>query len=210
MNKNSVVKSIVFVIVVIVVVSLIGIASYYILINNDNKKAKETNKSIDEISGYNIRLNERDSEEYKTEFENLKNILASSNIDEDSYAESVAKLFVIDLYTMDTKINKYDIGGLELVIPEFRENYSVNVTNTLYKYLNDNTDGKRSQNLPHVSKVDVIKTDKKEYTINGVATPYSAYVFNMKVTYKYDLGYDSEVEVIVVFKDNFMYVVEKN
>ena len=59
-------------------------------------------------------------------------------------------------------------------------------------------------------KVDVIKSDTKEYTINGDNTPYNSYVYNMKITYKYDLGYDSEVEVIVVNKDNFMYVVEKN
>lgn len=210
-NKdNNIVKSIIFIIVVVIVVSLIGIGSYYILLNNDNKETKETNKSIDEIAAYNLRLNENDSEEFKNEFNNLKSILESSEIDKDKYAESVAKLFVIDLYTMDTKTNKYDVGGSELVLPVFKDNYTLNVTNTIYNYLEDNTDGKRNQNLPHVRKVDVIKNDTKEYTISGDNTPYNAYVFNMKLSYKYDLGYDSEVEVIVVYKDNFMYVVEKN
>lgn len=210
-NKdNNIVKSVIFIIVVVIVVSLIGIGSYYILLNNDNKETKETNKSIDEITAYNLRLNENDSEEFKNEFNNLKSILSSSEIDKDKYAESVAKLFVIDLYTMDTKTNKYDVGGSELVLPVFKDNYMLNVTNTIYNYLEDNTDGKRNQNLPHVRKVDVIKNDTKEYTISGDNTPYNAYVFNMKLSYKYDLGYDSEVEVIVVYKDNFMYVVEKN
>lgn len=210
-NKDtSIVKSIIFVMIVVIVVSLIGIGSYYILLNNDNKETKENNKSIDEITAYNLRLNENDSEEFKSEFNNLKGILSSSEANQDDYALSVAKLFVIDLYTMDSKTNKYDVGGSELVLPSFKENYMLNVTNTLYNYLNDNTDGKRNQNLPHVSKVDVIKSDTKEYTISGDNTPYNAYVFNMKITYKYDLGYDSEVEVIVVKKDNFMYVVEKN
>lgn len=210
-NKdNNIVKSVIFIIVVVIVVSLIGIGSYYILLNNDNKETKETNKSIDEITAYNLRLNENDSEEFKNEFNNLKSILASSEIDKDKYAVSVAKLFVIDLYTMDTKTNKYDVGGSELVLPVFKDNYMLNVTNTIYNYLEDNTDGKRNQNLPHVRKVDVIKNDTKEYTISGDNTPYNAYVFNMKLSYKYDLGYDSEVEVIVVYKDDFMYVVEKN
>lgn len=210
-NKdNSIVKSIIFVMVVVIVVSLIGIGSYFILLSNDNNEIKENKKSIDEIKIYNLRLNESDSEEFKSEFNNLKTILSKSEIDSEEYALSVAKLFVIDLYTMDSKINKYDVGGSELVLPSFKENYMLNVTNTLYNYLNDNTDGKRNQNLPHVSKVDVIKSDTKEYTINGDNTPYKAYVYNMKITYKYDLGYDSEVEVIVVNKDNFMYVVEKN
>ena len=210
-NKdNNIVKSVIFIIVVVIVVSLIGIGSYYILLNNDNKETKETNKSIDEITAYNLRLNENDSEEFKNEFNNLKSILESSEIDKDKYAESVAKLFVIDLYTMDTKTNKYDVGGSELVLPVFKDNYTLNVTNTIYNYLEDNTDGKRNQNLPHVRKVDVIKNDTKEYTISGDNTPYNAYVFNMKLSYKYDLGYDSEVEVIVVYKDNFMYVAEKN
>lgn len=210
-NKdNSIVKSIIFVMVVVIVVSLIGIGSYFILLSNDNNEIKENKKSIDEIKIYNLRLNENDSEEFKSEFNNLKTILSKSEIDSEEYALSVAKLFVIDLYTMDSKINKYDVGGSELVLPSFKDNYMLNVTNTLYNYMNDNTDGKRKQNLPHVSKVDVIKSDTKEYTINGDNTPYNSYVYNMKITYKYDLGYDSEVEVIVVNKDNFMYVVEKN
>lgn len=210
-NKdNSIVKSIIFVMVVVIVVSLIGIGSYFILLSNDNNEIKENKKSIDEIKIYNLRLNESDSEEFKSEFNNLKTILSKSEIDSEEYALSVAKLFVIDLYTMDSKINKYDVGGSELVLSSFKDNYMLNVTNTLYNYMNDNTDGKRKQNLPHVSKVDVIKSDTKEYTINGDNTPYNSYVYNMKITYKYDLGYDSEVEVIVVNKDNFMYVVEKN
>ena len=53
----------------------------------------------------------------KTEFDVLKANLESDTIDEEAYALSIAKLFIIDLYTMNNKINKYDIGGIEYVYP---------------------------------------------------------------------------------------------
>jgi hypothetical protein len=208
LKKNKeLTKSIIFMFVIIIVVIIIGIASYFILGSND-KTTTITDKSVDEISGYNISLSENDSDTYKNAYYELKENLTSDNIDYDAYALSVAKLFVIDLYTMDTKINKYDVGGLELVLPDYQDNYTLNVTNTIYNYLEDNTNGKRTQSNPHVKSVAVSSNEKKEYTIGD--DTYNAYVFNIEITYSTDLGYDKNAEVIVINKDNHMYVVEKN
>ncbi len=204
-------RVVLFTIVIIVVVSLIGFLSILVLKDKDENESTDTvKKNTHEILGYGITVDDLDSEYYKLEFEKLKTNLLSENINYDEYAESVAKLFLIDLYTIKTKINKYDIGGLEEVIPEARDNYVNNITDTIYKYVEDNTNGKRTQSLPVVSEVSVKNVKKSEYKIDSLNTKIPSYVFEFDISYSSDLGYDTKAEVTVVNRDNFMYVVEKN
>ena len=204
-------RVILFSLVIVVVIALIGISSYFILrekedpVKNDNPKTNVTN-----IEGYGITVDDLDSETYKGEFEILKKNLESGNIDYDAYAESIAKMFVIDLYTIKSKVNKYDVGGVEFVLPEGKDNYITNVTDTIYNYVEDNTNGKRTQQLPVVSDVKITNTEKKEYKIASLNQSFESYVFKIDITYVNDYGYDKTVEITVIKKDNFMYVVEKN
>lgn len=204
-------RVILFSLVIIVVIALIGVSSYFILIDKEDESSDNNPKTnVLTIEGYGITLDDLDSETYKEEFEVLKSNLESGNIDYDAYAESVAKMFIIDLYTIKSKVNKYDVGGIELVLPEAKENYITNVTDTIYNYVLDNSDGKRTQQLPVVSEVKITNTEKKEYKIDSLNQTYEAYVFNIDITYANDYGYDKTAEVTVVNRDNFMYVVEKN
>lgn len=205
------VRIILFSLVIIAVIALIGISSYFILREKDDQEVVDNPKTnVKSIEGYGITLDDLDSEIYKNEFEVLKKNLESGNINYDAYAESIAKMFVIDLYTIKNKINKYDVGGVELVLPEGKDNYIVNVTDTIYNYVEDNTNGKRTQKLPVVSEVKVSNVEKKDYKIESLKQSYEAYVFKIDITYANDYGYDKSAEVTVVKKDNFMYVVEKN
>lgn len=204
-------KSILFMIIIIVVVAIIGVLTYFILESNDGDEGNNNIvKTVGEIKGYNITLKENASDAYKSEFEILRKNLESANINTDEYAESVAKMFLMDLYTINNKKNKYDVGGLDFVMPESKDNYILNVTNTLYSFVEDNTRGKRKQSLPEVTSVVVDKVERREFVIESTKTTYDAYYFNMSLKYRYDLGYDQTAEVIVINKDNFMYVVEKN
>ena len=125
-------RVVLFTFVIVLVVVLIGVTSFFVLREKDEEKENETVKTnTQEISGYGITVDDLDSEYYKLEFEKLKANLESKNVDMDAYAESVARLFLIDLYTIKTKINKYDIGGIEVVLPEARDNFVVNVTDTI-------------------------------------------------------------------------------
>ena len=108
------------------------------------------------------------------------------------------------------KINKYDIGGVDFVYDKALDNYKDNVTDTIYKYVEDNTNGKRTQQLPVVSDVKITNTEKKEYKIASLNQSFESYVFKIDITYVNDYGYDKTVEITVIKKDNFMYVVEKN
>ena len=80
-------------------------------------------ESLDTIKGFDYKLEDRDKEIYKTEFKKLKENLEGKSINYEDYAKSIAKMFIIDLYTIDNKINKYDIGGEEFVHHDALENY---------------------------------------------------------------------------------------
>lgn len=204
-------RVVLFTIVIVIVVALIGVTSFFVLREKEDTRENETVKTnTQEIVGYGITVDDLDSEYYRVEFEKLKANLESENVDYDEYALSVARLFLIDLYTIKTKINKYDIGGVEEVIPEARDNYVTNITDTIYKYVEDNTNGKRTQSLPVVTDLKLNQSKKGEFKFKNDNTKLPSYVFEFDIVYSSDLGYDTKAEVTVVNRDNFMYVVEKN
>lgn len=214
-KKKSVFKIILFVFIIIGVISAIGVISYK-LIGDTNKKSEEKNtkQNIEEIKGYGITLDDKDTKLYKDEYFKLKENLTSESINYDEYALSVAKLFIIDLYTINNKLNKYDVGGVEFVYPEKVENYTTNVTDTIYKYVIDNTDNKRTQSLPEVSSINANIVEKTKFTINAEDKKdekvVDAYKINATWDYVTDMGYDKTGEIIVANIDNKLYVVEKN
>jgi hypothetical protein len=208
-NKKK--RVLLFLLIVFIVLLVVGVCIYFYL-NKDKKEVVETKEAVilNSIGEYGITLSDLDSELYKTEYEILKKNLESDKINMEEYAKSIAKLFVIDLYTLNTKINKYDIGGAEEVYPNIVDNYKLNVSDTLYKYMEDNSTGKRRQTLPTVKtiKVDSIKPNK--YKIDAENQTYDGYVVNLSWTYDNPkLGYDDEGEIYIINVDNKLYVVEK-
>ena len=209
-NTNSNTKKyIAFTIVIILVVGLVGFGACKLFgdTTEENTVAKKTTNTIE---GYGYTLDDLDTELYKEEFNKLKENLTGSQINYDEYAKSIAKLFIIDLYTINNKINKYDVGGTEFLEPSVVENYITNVDDTIYRYVEDNTNGKRNQNLPEVISIDVASFKSTTFKVKDENKEYEAY--SVKLTWKYhvDYGYDTEGEVIVIKKDNKLYVVEKN
>ncbi len=211
-KKKSGLKIGLFTFIIIAVISGIGYFSFQILGENKKPKEEETvvKKNESEIEGYGITLDDFDTDLYRNEYKLLKENLESGNIDFNAYAESVAKLFIIDLYTIKNKTNKYDIGGDEFVYPETVDNYKLNVEDTLYKYVEDNTKNTRTQNLPVVDSIKVEKKSEEKFKMEKEEKEYPAYKINLTWTYATDLGYDTKGEVIIVNKENKLYVVEKN
>ena len=156
-------KRILIIILIVVLLAIISFVIYKILLNN--KTEEEVVNVVDSISEYGYNLDDRDTELMKSTYEELKNILNSDEIDYELYANTLAKLFVIDLFTMDNKINKYDVGSTEYVYPDALENYKLNVEDTLYKHMENNSSGKRKQDLPEVSNIEVLSNETDEYTI---------------------------------------------
>lgn len=197
-------KRILIIILIVVLLAIISFVIYKILLNN--KTEEEVVNVVDSISEYGYNLDDRDTELMKSVYEELKNILNSDEIDYELYANTLAKLFVIDLFTMDNKINKYDVGGSEYVYPDALENFKLNVEDTLYKHMENNSSGKRKQELPEVSSIEVLSNETDEYTIGE--NSFDSYIVNLSWQYVSDLGYDNNALITLINLDNKLYVVE--
>lgn len=199
-------KKVILFFCILIFVYAVGGTIYYIA-TREKKDDKPIVTNKDTIKGYDYALKSNATKLYEDEFKALKANL-EGDINYDEYAVSVAKLFVIDLYTINNKINKYDTGGASFVYPDGRDNYKLNVQDTIYKYVEDNTNGKRTQNLPEVSSVIVKDSKKDTYKIGD--NSFEAYKINLEWSYVQDLGYDKTGEIILIKKDKNIYVVEKN
>lgn len=199
-------KKVILFLCILIFVYAAGGTIYYIA-TREKKDDKPIVTNKDTIKGYNYTLKSNATKLYEDEFKALKANL-EGDINYDEYAASVAKLFVIDLYTINNKINKYDTGGTSFVYPDGRDNYKLNVQDTIYKYVEDNTNGKRTQSLPEVSSVTVKDSKKDTYKIGD--NSFEAYKINLEWSYVQDLGYDKTGEIILIKKDKNIYVVEKN
>ena len=201
-------KKIGIVVCSILLIYFLGGIFYNIFVDrSDTKKNNNVNNSV-QIKGFEYLSNDSDTDLFKNEFKKLKKNLESSNINYNEYALSISKMFIIDLYTLVNKKNMYDVGGIQFVYPDARENYKLNVENTLYKYMEDNSDGKREQELPEVSNVEVTSDEVYEYTIGE--EKYEGYKINLDISYVKDLEYDAKAELILVRVDKYLYIVEKN
>lgn len=199
-------KKVILFLCILIFVYAAGGTIYYIA-TREKKDDKPIVTNKDTIKGYDYTLKSNATKLYEDEFKVLKANL-EGDINYDEYAVSVAKLFVIDLYTINNKINKYDTGGTSFVYPDGRDNYKLNVQDTIYKYVEDNTNGKRTQSLPEVSSVTVKGINKDTYKIGD--NSFEAYKINLEWSYVQDLGYDKTGEIILIKKDKNIYVVEKN
>ncbi len=157
---------------------------------------------LDEIEGYNYKLEDRDTSLYENHFYILEDILLSEEINYELYAKEIAMLYIIDLYTIDNKNSKYDIGGTEFVLPEYTNDYNNKVSDTLYKYVN-HVD---FNEIPIVSSVSVDKVEESTYLLNE--EEYSSYVLDVSWEYEKDYGYEKQNEIVIINMDNKLYIVE--
>lgn len=200
-------KKLLLVICSIIFIYCIGGIIYCNIKKNINTNKSKVDNGI-QIKGFEYILYESHPKLYKEEFKVLKNNLESDEIDYVEYAKSISKMFIIDLYNLENKKNMYDVGGVVFVYPDARENYKLNVTNTLYKYMKDNSVGKRDQELPEVKTVEIINYEDNKYTIGD--NEFDGYKININIEYINDLGYDKAAEVLLIKQDKYLYIVEKN
>lgn len=196
-------KKIGLVILVLVLLYSIG-GIYYNITHRDS--VDNSVKSIDMIDKYGYVLKSNATNLQKELFNELKTILNNDNINDDAYAKTISKMFVTDLYTLSNKVNKYDVGGTEYVLESGRDNFKVNVQDTLYKYLEDNSDGKRSQILPMVVSVSADEIRDTKYKIGDNES--DAKKVSLTLSYNEDLGYDTKVTLILIKSDGKYCVVE--
>ena len=183
---------------------------------------------MDSIEEYGYSIKDRDSELFKKEYEELKKILNEKEIDEKKYSEQVAKMFIIDLYTINSKVNKYDVGGRDYFYNTKVDMYDSKVMDTLYSNVQDDTYGDRKQELPIVKSIELKDTSEDSYVfidnvivddVTGVKSCVEGYtiskndntkcvkevdkvyVINLEWDYDKDMGYDNKGSVVVAKED---------
>lgn len=187
----------------LIVVIILGFIIFeFILKKKPEEKPPITNVATvtNKIEGYDYTLDDRDSELFKELFQELKNELEKESIEEQKYGEIIAKLFIIDLFTIDNKTSKYDIGGLEYLHSEAKDSFRSKILDTIYKTVEDNSYKTRKQELPIVKSVEIINTQKTTYKKDD--TKLDAYEIELSWSYEQNLGYDSKAKIILVKEEN--------
>lgn len=186
----------------------LGVGVYFFFFRTANHEEQPTVevKVMNEIPDFGYKLDDRDSELFKEKFNELKELLEQENYEKESYVSLVAQLFIIDLYTIQNKISKYDVGGLEYVYEPARESFKSVVMDSIYKTVINNIDKKREQNLPIVSSVSVQSVKSDMYTLPD-DTKKEAYLVSLKWEYEQDYDYDTSGTVSIIVNDKKMDVV---
>ena len=197
-------KRVIIVLILLVIIAIGSVFVYKNFFKKSNINAVEV-KVLDSIDEYGYSLRETDSELYKEEYQKLKDILLAEKIDEKEYATQVAKMFVIDLYSMSTKINKYDIGGSEFYYNEKKKMYETKVMDTLYSTLQDDTYGDRKQELPLVKAINVESTEDTTYKLDSKKV--EAYLVKLTWEYETDMKYDNEGSIVIAQEDGIRWSV---
>ncbi len=192
---------ILFVLIGIMLFSIVGYKAY-----NDFIKDQSPTKKLISLDLYGYSLKERDIPLFKTNFKALEKILNETPINYEEYAKSISKLFIIDVFTLSNKVSGTDIGGLDFIHKDLRENFKENMGNTLYKNVKNNLDGKRKQTLPEVASIEVTDVFETKYTYNK--TEYPAYLVSLKWTYTKENNYETSIKLTVIKDKDLLYIVK--
>lgn len=197
------------IIIVILLIVVLAIGALKLFIKEEPEKTpKNTTNVILNIDKYNYTLDDRDTKYMKEVFDELAKILNEKEINYEEYAKNLAKLFVADFYTLNNKINKYDIGSLEYILNDKVDMFKNKAMDTIYNDIIDNTYKDRVQELPEITNVEILNFENTEIDLNSTKT--SAYKLTMSYTYKKDLGYDKEGTIYLVRNENKLEVAIYN
>lgn len=190
--------------IVLLVLIIILITTIILWPKNNNPQRV---KVIHEIEGYGYVLEDDETKLYKEYFQTLIDTLESEEVDEEEYAKLVVKLFISDFYNLDNKPTKNDIGGLQYIHTEAKDNMTLKAKDTLYKYIESNIGNTRKQELPIVSDVKIEDISKIDFSY-GKKKDVSAYEIKVNWTYKDDLGYQDEAILKLMHEDKKLSIVE--
>ncbi len=189
------------IVISVLLVGVITLGVFKIFHSSEEEKTDVNVTSvISNINDYGYTLDDRDSDYMKEVFQELEDILNATEVDYQAYAEALAKLFVIDFYTLNNKINKYDVGSLEYILSSSVDTFRQKAQDTIYRDILDNTYRDRIQDLPEITNVTILNTEETTYTLNEEEV--NAIKVEMNYEYKEDLGYDTEGTIYFVRNGN--------
>jgi len=162
---------------------------------------------VSSIPDYSYKLESNQTKIFKKYYKDLEKELEDDRVDEENYAKLVSQLFIIDFYTLSNKVTNQDVGGVQFLHSEIQDNFKLKATDTIYRYVQSNIYGNRRQQLPTVKDVRVEEIKNVSYDYLDT-TDDSAYQVQVKISYKKNLGYDTEKTLILVHEDRKLSIVE--
>ena len=201
MKKNEKLIIILFIVVGVLLFVFLGFRIYQDFIN-----VTSVNKEIDSIEFYGYSLSDSDTDLYKDTFKELSKVLNTKPLDYSEYAEMISKMFIIDLFTLNNKLTSTDIGGLDFIHNDLKDNFKENMGLSMYNFIESNLNGTRTQELPEVSEVIVEDVFETKYTYNEVE--YEAYLVTASWSYVKDLGYQDSIKLTLIKDNDMLYIVK--
>jgi len=201
MNKKTI--NMLILIILLIIVSFI-IYFFY----RDNKTDDNDNKVevLEEIKAYDYQLTVDKTDLFKELFAELANLLKDDDYDEKNYAELVAKLFVTDFYDLESKITKDDVGGLQFISPMIKDNFLLKAKDTIYHHIESNIYGDRKQELPSVTKVEIIDIKSVIFQYEDIIDE-KAYELIIGCKYKKDMDYSNEIKLTIIHEGSKLNIV---
>lgn len=194
-------KLIIFLILLLIIAGTVFYV-YSKYFKKSETKVEEKTKVVDTINEYDYTIRDNDTKLYKTKFEELKRTLNAKNLDNKKYSELVSELFIIDFYSLDNKISKNDVGGVQYVYSEYKPSFIEKARDEFYKFVKNNLNDDRNQKLPIVSTIKVESSEQVSagdyFKSDNLKYKEEAYKIELSWTYEEDLGYDKKATIIVV------------
>ncbi len=208
MKKNNL-RTIKIILVAVLVIAFLAFLYSFYKSFQKKEAPKEEAKVEDKVEkkefGYELMDNKSDL--YKDYFKNLKDELMKDVVNEEEYAKIVAQLFITDFYSLEDKNTSTDIGGLDFIHEDIRDNFVLKAGDTLYKYVDSNVYKDRQQELPKIKQVDIVSATNGVVTVGDVSDPLG-YVVVASITYEKDLGYPTQVTLSMVHVEKKLFIVE--
>ena len=190
------------IVLLILIVILISLVSGLIIYMNHPKKPDNpvAKKVVDKIPEYGYVLESNKTKLYQDLFKSLVDVLKEEEVNEEEYAKLISQMAVSDFYNLDNKLSKNDIGGTQFIRKKNVSNFVLEASETVYKYVEQNLEGNRKQELPIVTNVEASNVKQIKYKYKNISDD-KAYQVTVKLTYKKDLGYPKQVIVKLLHTD---------
>ena len=206
MKKRRKLKKKVVVLIVLIIIALFSITGL-IIYNTFFSKSDNSVKVVDEIPGYGYTLQDDQPKIYKELFKELAEVLSKDSVDEDEYAKLISQMAVIDFYNLDNKVSKNDVGGVQFIRSKNIDNFVLEASETVYKYIEQDIYGNRNQTLPEVTSSSVKNIKQEAYSYKDIKDD-KAYTVIVNIEYKKDLDYPTEVIVKLLHNDKKLEIYE--
>lgn len=196
-------------IIILLFLLILFVIILFVIGKFNNKKQPVTNEVevIDSIDNFDYHLNDNETKYYNELFNSLKELLGNDNYDEEKYAVLIGQLFLVDFYDLNSKVMKSDVGGTQFVYLDYRTDFEKGAIDSIYKFVESNVYGDRKQNLPIVKKVEMISINSDTYEY-GDYVDNNAYFIDMSISYDKNLGYPTEVSLVLIHNGDKLEVAE--